>query len=205
MLAANSPAPARQGSASRTTVDNIVAAATELFGARGLRGTTIAAIAHQVGLTDAGVLHHFSTKSAIIEAALERGLQQELEQMQEMLAPGGLEAISRMAQWGAVVEQNPEFTQLQIVLSAEGLGADSPFHAYQSRRYANVHNLVIELIREGVDRGEIRAGIDADWEASAVIAYLDGIRIQWFYSGRQLPLADAVRHYFEQLIDRLTP
>jgi AcrR family transcriptional regulator len=205
MLAANSPAPARQGGASSTTVDNIVAAATELFGARGLRGTTIAAIAHQVGLTDAGVLHHFSTKSAIIEAALERGLQQELEQMQEMLAPGGLEAISRMAQWGAVVEQNPEFTQLQIVLSAEGLGADSPFHAYQSRRYANVHNLVVELIREGVDRGEIRAGIDADWEASAVIAYLDGIRIQWFYSGRQLPLADAVRHYFEQLIDRLTP
>src|SRR5262249_49582257 len=77
MLTADSPAPARQASASKTTVDNIVVAATELFGARGLRGTTIAAIAREVGLTDAGVLHHFPTKFAIIEAALERGLQQE--------------------------------------------------------------------------------------------------------------------------------
>jgi AcrR family transcriptional regulator len=189
----------------KATLDDIVAAATELFGTHGYRGTTIAAIAHEVGLTDAGVLHHFSTKTAIVEAALERGLQQQLQQMQDLLSPGGLEAIRRMAEWGDVVERNPEFTRLQIVMSAEGLGEHSPFHEYQARRYTNLHDLVAGLIRQGVERGEIRADVDADWEASAVVAYLDGVRLQWFYSGRRLPLADAVRRYFDLFVERLTP
>jgi Bacterial regulatory proteins, tetR family len=105
----------------KTTTGDIIDAAIELFGSRGFKGTTIAAIAERVGLTDAGVLHHFPTKSVLIEAALERGL----------------------------------------------------------------------LL------------VDADWEASALVAYLDGIRLQWFYAYNRLSIKTAVQHYFDLLVERL--
>lgn len=187
----------------KTTVGEIVDAAIELFGSRGFKGTTIAAIAERVGLTDAGVLHHFPTKSVLIEAALERGLLLQTTRMQELLEPGGLEAIRRMRNWGSIVEQSPELTSLQIVMSTEGIALDSPVRDYVEQRYANLHELIVGLIRQGVDRGEIRPGVDADWEASALIAYLDGIRVQWFYSDNRLSLTTAVQRYFDLLVERL--
>jgi hypothetical protein len=54
-----------------------------------------------------------------------------------------------------------------------------------------------------VDRGEIRPEVDADWEASALVAYLDGIRLQLFYSGNRLSLDAAVQRYFDLLVERL--
>jgi len=197
------PAQAKIGRPPRTTTDDIVDAAIELFGSRGFRGTTIAAIAERVGLTDAGVLHHFPTKSVLIEAALERGLLLQTGRMQELLEPGGLEAIRRMREWGSIVEGSPELTSLQIVMSTEGIASDSPVRDYVKQRYTNLHELIVGLIRQGIDRGEIRPDVDADWEASALVAYLDGIRLQWFYAYSRLSLEQAVQRYFDLLVERL--
>lgn len=187
----------------KTTVDEIVAAAADLFADRGFRATTIAAIAARVGLTDAGVLHHFPTKTALIEAALERDLNLQLSRARDLLAPGGLEAIKRMAAWGSTIEESPELVSLQIAMSAEGIRVESPIHHYVVRRYANLHELIVGLIQQGIERGEIRPGVDADWEASALVAYLDGIRLQWFYSNRDAPITTAIQRYFDLLIERL--
>ena len=197
------PAQRRAGRPPKTTVGEIIDAAIELFGSRGFKGTTIAAIAERVGLTDAGVLHHFPTKSVLIEAALERGLLLQTTRMRELLEPGGLEAIRRMRGWGSIVEESPELTSLQIVMSTEGIASDSPVRDYVQQRYENLHDLIVGLIRQGVDRGEIRPEVDADWEASALVAYLDGIRLQLFYSGNRLPLDAAVQHYFDLLVERI--
>jgi len=187
----------------KTTIGDIIDAAIELFGSRGFKGTTIAAIAERVGLTDAGVLHHFPTKAALIEAALERGLLLQTTRMQELLAPGGLEAIRKMREWGSVMEASPELSSLQIVMSTEGIAPESPVRDYVLQRYTNLHDLIVGLIRQGVERGEIRQGVDADWEASALVAYLDGIRLQYFYSADRLSLTRSVQHYFDLLVERL--
>jgi AcrR family transcriptional regulator len=175
-----------------------------MFGSRGLKGTSIAAIAKRVGVTDAGVLHYFPTKAALIDAALEHGAQIQTSRMQELLAPGGLEAIRRMRAWGSVVTETAEFTSFQIWMSTEAISDDSAVRDYVLRRYANIHELIVGLIRQGIDRGEIREDVDADWEASALVAFLDGIRLQWFYSGRTLDLETSVERYFDLLVGRLS-
>ena len=175
-----------------------------MFSSRGLKGTSIAAVAERVGLSDAGVLHHFPTKATLIEAVLDRGVQEQTRQMQQLVEPGGLSAIEQMATWGSVIEQTPELVSLQIIMSTEGISTESAAHDYVVRRYQNVHELIVGLIRQGIERGEIRPDVDAEWEASALIAYLDGIRLQWFYTNRQLPIASHVRQYFSLLINRLT-
>jgi len=196
--------PPRTGRPPSVAVAEILDIAMELFGARGLRGTSIGAVAERLGLTDSGVLHYFPTKDALIDAAVDRALERQTSQMRALVEPGGLEAIKRMSEWGAIVEETPELVALQVILSSEAILENSTVAQQVKRRYAAVHELAARLIRQGIDRGEIRADIDADWEASAIIAYLDGIRLQWFYSGRQLPIANAVRQYFDVLIDRLT-
>jgi AcrR family transcriptional regulator len=185
-------------------VADILDIALELFAARGIRGTSIAAIAARFGITDGAILHHFPTKNALIEAVLERAAERQVDQMTAFVEPGGLDAIKAMSAWGSVVEETPELTAFSIVLSAEGILDDSPIRDWEQRRYAAILDLAAGLIREGIERGEIRPEVDAEWEASALIAFLDGIRLQWFYSDRRLPLADAVRRYFDQLVERLT-
>jgi hypothetical protein len=93
---------------------------------------------------------------------------------------------------------------LQILLSSEAILEDATTREYMLARYAGVHDVAVGLIREGIERGEIRADVDVEWEAAALIAYLDGIRLQWLYSNRQLPIAEAVRQYVTLLVERLT-
>jgi len=195
--------PTRTGRPPSVAVAEILDIAVELFGARGLRGTSIGAVAERLGLTDSGVLHYFPTKDALIDAVVDRALERQTSQMRALVEPGGLEAIKQMAEWGAIVEETPELVALQVILSSEAILENSTVAQQVKRRYAAIHELAAGLIRQGIDRGEIRADTDADWEASAIIAYLDGIRLQWFYSNRQLPIAQAVRHYFELLVDRI--
>jgi AcrR family transcriptional regulator len=199
----SSSAP-KPGRPPKVAVSEIIDVAVELFGTRGVRGTSIAAVAARLGLTDAGVHHYFPTKRALVEAVIERALALQMDQMQAIVAPGGLAAFKGFREWGAVVEKTPELVALQVILSSDAILTDSIVRKQIVRRYTAVHDLATGLIREGMQRGEIRRDIDAGWEASALIAYLDGIRLQWFYSRRQLPLAETVRHYVDLVVDRLT-
>src|SRR3954453_6211418 len=61
--------------------EEILAAAMELFGARGYRGTTIAQVAERAGLTDAGLLHHFPSKEHLLIAVLQHREALDIERM----------------------------------------------------------------------------------------------------------------------------
>lgn len=188
----------------RVAVNDIVDIAMEMFGRRGLRGTSIAAVAAEVGLTDAGVLHHFPTKKALIDAVITRSAELQVKQMRELVAPGGLEAIRQMAAWGEVVADAPELAALMAVLSTEALLEDSPVKETIIRRYEAVHDLASGLIREGIARGEIRPDVNADDEAVEIIAFMDGLRLQWLYSSHKLPIAELNRSFFDRLVERIS-
>ncbi len=62
---------------SRTTArgrarrDQLLDVALEAFAAKGYRGTSVGAIAERVGMSEPGLLHHFPTKVALLQATLE--------------------------------------------------------------------------------------------------------------------------------------
>lgn len=196
-------APSRSGRPPRVAVSEIVDIAARLFGARGLRGASIVAVAQEAGLSDAGVLHHFPTKSALIDAVIERSAQTQTDRMQELVAPGGLPALRAMSVWGEVVVSTPELASLQTVLSTEALLDESPIRETITQRYVAVRDLAAGLMRQGIARGEIRPDIDAEKEAIGIVAFLDGVRLQWLLSGRELPIVDLTRGFFEDLADRI--
>jgi AcrR family transcriptional regulator len=55
----------------RATRDQLVAVATELFAARGFDGTSIEAVLEQAAVSRGSLYHHFASKEALFEAALD--------------------------------------------------------------------------------------------------------------------------------------
>jgi AcrR family transcriptional regulator len=182
--------------------DAIVAAALGLFAARGFRGTSITSVAAEVGLTDAGVLHHFPTTRALLAAVLERSTVESLGEVREMFAVGGIETLRRLAAWGEVMERQLHQTGLEITLAAESLDPDADLHGYFETRYRTLQRWLRRAIKQGIDRGELRPDTDPHQEATDLIAFLDGIRLQWYF-GAVKSLADAVDRHITALIDRL--
>lgn len=197
------PPPRPRGRPPRVSRDDIINSAAELFARRGYRNTTLAAIAKSIGVTDASVLHYFDSKLAILEAVLGRDEEPGNADFLELIEPGGLEALRQLSGWGAVMEKNLQATRLLIVLSAEALGEGSELHGRFEQRYRYVRRRLIRAIQVGIDKGEIRADVDAAHEATAMLAFLDGLRLQWFYANGDLSLDDHLRAYSEHLISRI--
>lgn len=181
--------------------DAIVDAALRLFGAHGFRGTSIAAVAREVGMTDAGVLHHFPTKRALLAAVLQRSTEQQAGHFREMLSTGGTEALRLLSDWGEVMDQAPQFMGLEVTISAEALDPSSELHDFFVVRYRVLHRWLVRVMEEGKASGELRADMDAEAEATALVAFLDGIRLQHFF-GRLPTVTEAVRTYVDALIER---
>lgn len=181
----------------------ILAATIDLFGQRGYARTTIAAIAHEVGVTDAAVLYHFRSKSELFVAVVDAFADTNAETFRAMVEPGGAAALERIAGWGAVMEERPDLLALQITLSAEAILPGAELHTYWASRQEALTDLIADLFRQGVDRGDLRPDTDAAAEARALLAHLDGLRLQWFYSERSLSIDAGFRIYVHHVLGRL--
>ena len=182
---------------------DVVDAAAELFARWGYRSTTLAALAKSIGVTDSSVLHYFDSKIEILEAVLDRDDEPGNVAFLHLLEAGGLEALRRLAEWGAVMEKNVLSTRLLVVLSAEALGEKSELHGRFEHRYRYVRTQLINAIQHGIDAGEIRPDTDAAREATSLLAFIDGLRLQWFYADGDLSLEDHMRSLLEHTISRI--
>lgn len=194
----------RRGRPPRVSREDVIDAAVELFARRGYAGTSLVAIASAIGVTDVALLHYFENKAAILRAVLDREDEPARLRMSEGLRPGGLQAVRALQEWGAVMQANPLTTSLQIVLGAESLSETSELHGLFADRYRYIIKRITRALQQGVENGEFRADIDMVYEAAAFHAFLDGVRLQWFFTDGGIPMDEYCRTYVEQLIERLS-
>src|SRR5688572_637393 len=88
----------------------ILAAAADVFAENGYRGTSLTEIANRVGMTQPGLLHHFSTKDRLLLAVVEEheAESEHTNSMMEDLAPGNfllVESIEKLAASNARARQ----------------------------------------------------------------------------------------------------
>lgn len=182
----------------------ILDAAKALMAERGSRGTSVAAIAERAGVTDAGVLYHFKTKKNLLLAVLEQ-LDIEAEERLHASDTRGLDLIRLTREWGVRMEQFPEVQSMLIVLTAEHIHEKGPGRDYIKSRYDRLMRLLSNAFADAVAAGEVRPDADLAWETSAFVAFLDGLRVQWFLGDKQLSMAVAVRRYVDAMLERLAP
>ena len=182
----------------------IIEVASTLFASHGYRGTSIAKVAEAVGLTDAGVLYHVGNKEALLLGVL----QQYGESVEAGLAASGVRGVTLLRavrEWGAGMEARPEISALLVTLTSEHLVDDSPARRFLQGAYRRGLARYSEAFARAAADGDLRADLDPQVEAAALIAHLDGIRLQWFLLDRSFSMADSVRHYIDSTLTRLAP
>ena len=177
----------------------IVDAAVEVFSSAGYRRGSLRDVADKVGLSQAGLLHHFPSKEHLLEAVLtwRDGVTQQL--MGDPLPQGVdfLRALVKAAEHNATT---PELVEFHVIVSAEGTSACHPVHEYFVDRYTRVLGFTLEAFERAAEEGQLRPGTDCASAARTLIAVMDGLQIQWLLDREGVNMADDLRRYLQPLL-----
>lgn len=166
--------PYAKGRAKR---EEILDLALELFSRKGYDRTSIREIARAVGLSQAGLLHHFSSKEELFTEVLRR----RDVRSEQLHAPGAGDPVC-VEGLVSIVGHNPEdpgLIRLYVAMSAESTDVDSPARAFFEQRYRELRAGLAEDVRAKQASGELAADLDPEGIASILIAAADGLQIQW--------------------------
>src|ERR1700684_4158124 len=122
----------------------ILDAAVALFGAKGYRGTGVAALAERVGMTATGMLYYFGTKERLL-----REVVAERDRM-DAIDPGAASpldlTLSNLRDIGRHNGETATLTRLYLVLGIESLDSDDPLHDFFVERYETARQFVRALL-----------------------------------------------------------
>jgi AcrR family transcriptional regulator len=182
----------------RARREQIVEAATELFARSGYRNATILEIAQNAGISRTGLLHHFASKEALLEAVLmKRDADDEAGFGPTPDPLGGLQRLVRLAQHNADVRH---IVGLFAVLSAEAGDPQHPAHDYFVRRYEHAFASFRTSLAQALDAGILVPDVDLDHEARALIALMDGLQIQWLLAPDAVDMAAELQAEMQKLV-----
>ncbi|MFB8027030.1 TetR/AcrR family transcriptional regulator [Streptomyces sp. NPDC056465] len=177
--------------------------AMDTFGARGYNNASLAEIAEQAGLTQAGVLHYFRSKALLLTSVLELRDQTDIEQLGSD-RPQGLEFLRHLVDTALRNAEREGIVRLYAVLSAESVTDSHPAQTYFRDRYSGLRAFVTDALREACDLPDERAG-EAETAANAVIAVMDGLQVQWLLSPRAVDMAASTDLVVRSLLATLAP
>lgn len=177
----------------RVRRQQIVEAATELFSSLGYRGTGLAVIAAEVGVTQAGLLHHFGSKEALLEAVIRHRSEQDAPLIAEIIGDGGLGMLDRLYLLAEHNVKRAGLSQLFTVLVAENLLPEHPAHDFFVQRYRDLRQGIYEALRAGQRRGEILKKADLRDASLRLMAGMDGLQTQWLLDPEAMDLVESYR------------
>lgn len=155
-------------------------AALNIIGAHGLRGLSIARVAHRVGLVPSAVYRHFASKDELLDAVLalirDRLLGNVTAVCNESTEP--LECLRRLLMRHAqLIRENQGIPR---IIFSEEVFVGNP------QRRATVHEMVksylkrvAEIVRRGQEDGQIRPGLDQSTVSLMFLGMIQPAAILW--------------------------
>jgi AcrR family transcriptional regulator len=190
--------PSRRGPYRKTAArqQDILDAALAVFGRSGYRSGSIREIAESVGMSQAGLLHHFESKNALLTAVLRHR-----DDLSKALYshPRGVGTLLSTIEVVRFNTQHRGVIELYCVLSAEATAADHPAHRYFADRYSWLRSVLLEAFERMEADGQLRAGVEPEAAARSALALMDGLQVQWLLDTTSVDMAADVEAYFRQL------
>ena len=184
-------------SAKRTA---ILDAALEVFAESGYRAGSLRDVALRVGMSEAGLLHHFPNKSSLLAAVLDRRDQHSQLRVTFGGADGGvtLQGLVELAAYNASV---PGVVELYCVLSSEATAPDHPAHEYFVGRYESTRSNIRRAFESLESQGRLMDGVTPQRAAVATIAMMDGLQVQWLLDRDVIDMAEELKTFFSSFVD----
>lgn len=177
----------------------IVAAALQVFSEAGYHKGSIRDVAERVGLSQAGLLHHYPAKHLLLEAVLDWRDQDALSRMGAEL-PQGIAMLRALVDLAEHNETTPQVVELHVTVSAEAATQDHPVHQYFVRRYAMVLKMTTDAFEHAAERGQLTPGVDCRSAARNLVALMDGLQGLWLLDRDSIRMADELRRYLRPLL-----
>ncbi|KPW23456.1 TetR family transcriptional regulator [Pseudomonas cannabina pv. alisalensis] len=181
--------------------EELLDAALQLFSIEGYTGASVAKVAAIVGISVAGLLHHFPSKISLLMGVLERRdevngrIAAEVRTEENTLTGllNGLRAINRSNSTA------PGVVRAFSILNAESLLDSQPAFEWFQTRYERIHAHLLKQFSELVERGEVRADVDVSKVIQQILAMMDGLQIQWLRFPDQVDLVECFDAYIAQV------
>ena len=178
----------------------ILEAALGVFARGGYRSGSLREIAEAVGMSEAGLLHHFPNKSALLAGVLELRDQHSLE-LVPIDGPEPLETLRGLVVLARYNASVPGVVELYCTLSAEATTPDHPAHSYFVGRYRNTVQNLTSSFERLLERGLLHEGVRPASAARATIALMDGLQVQWLLDRDSVDMADELEAYLRSIVD----
>jgi AcrR family transcriptional regulator len=189
---------ARRGSYAKGVAkrEEILTAALDVIARNGYRRTSVRELADAVGLSQAGLLHYFSSKEELF---------QEILRKRDEVDASAFEGLRETPIDGffAVIRHNsevPGLVQLYAQVSTEAGDPEHPAHEFFIERYRQFRAMFSQLIRDEQAAGRVDPDLDADRIANLFLAAADGLQTQWMLDP-SIDMADHVA-YLWRLVTR---
>jgi AcrR family transcriptional regulator len=198
-----SGAPARRSgyAKGRERREAILAAANDVFAAQGFHAASLSSIATRVGLSDAGLLHHFPSKEHLLLDLLALRHEHDAERVASALAhhEGFLDALLGVCREN---QATPGLVRLFTILAAESVDDDHPAHDWTVERYRTLRERFAARLRAAQRDGLIAPDLDPELLAPQLVAMLDGLQLQWLLDPDEVDMVACMRDFLERLRPR---
>lgn len=180
----------------------ILAAAYRIVAERGFEALTLAEAGAKAGYSRALPGHYFASREALLGAVAEHIVETYLAKLQFVIQPrSGLEEL--LDRCGHYFIDGPKGVSPLRAFHAI-IGA-APSHPEVAKPVAKLTEwtkaLFAELVRIGIERGEIRKDAVPEAEAVWIVAVLRGVMAQWLVDPDNTPLSK-VRDSFLKVVRR---
>lgn len=177
----------------------IIEAAAHVFATRGYTGTLIADIAAEAGIGKGTIYEYFNSKEDLFFAVFEWFVRTtEADAKVSIQALGGsaterLEALSDslMKSWLQMLDM------FSLVMEFWSASASSRMRQRFKRAfregYSDFRQIVSNLIRDGIQRGEFRPEVDGESVAAALVGTWDALLLQAWFDENFDPVTTAER------------
>lgn len=171
----------------------ILAVAERLLARNGWRNTSLAQIAKEAGVSPAGLLHHFESKEALLNAVLDAR-----DADDDAHADRFGDLIAEIARVAERFDRAPHLVGTFTVLLVENIQPEAPLHDRMLARQRAAIDIVADLIRRGQESGRYRSDFDAATKAVEIIAFVNGMETSWLLDP-SIPVAEVFKGYAEML------
>jgi AcrR family transcriptional regulator len=191
--------PRGQYAKTRERRQEILDAAVEVFSSVGFHKGSLRDVSDKVGLSQAGLLHHYPSKEQLLQAVLTWRDDDARVRLGEPTLEG-LDLLRGLLQLAEYNASTPELVELHVILSAEGTSETHPLHDYFLTRYAAVLDMIRTAFEKVEAEGRLKQDVDCGCAARTLIALMDGLQVQWLLHRDGVDMAGDLRSYVQSLL-----
>lgn len=176
----------------------ILQQAAELFNQQGYAGSSISDIMRVTGLQKGGIYNHFKNKDELAIQAFEFATAQ-IGQKMKAVVKNQQNAIARLLDlidlFSSFVD-NPTIKGGCPLLNTAVESDDNhpALREHAQQKMDSWLNLISRIINKGIERGEIKSGINADEVATIIISTLEGAIMMSKLYGDKIYMQRVVKH-----------